>query len=69
MRLPRHLVARYGSTAVEVLEPIRADKALGQPLVASALVSATPSTSPSGVAGVGDRSGAGSGAAVTRTLA
>src|ERR1700733_103999 len=27
-----HLVARYGSTAVEVLELIRADKSLGQPL-------------------------------------
>jgi glycerol-3-phosphate dehydrogenase len=28
-----HLVARYGSTAVEVLELIRADKSLGAPLV------------------------------------
>jgi len=31
-----HLVARYGSTAVEVLELIRADKPLGQPLAGGA---------------------------------
>jgi glycerol-3-phosphate dehydrogenase len=31
-----HLVARYGSTAVEVLELIRADKSLGQPLAGGA---------------------------------